>query len=165
MDDASYLLSKLQDAFDRLNNDCFGGVLPKHTFRISRYAARTHGRINLGKRQIMISLNLFLQHGWEAVEKTLLHEMTHAYLHLNAIKPSHGKRFWDEFIRRGGVRDKIEVKPLYAYIYVCRSCGKQYPRMRKIRRPWLRSCPKCDIKYNPKHALVLKSKTYTLDSR
>ncbi len=142
--------------FDRLNKERFDGLLPRYEIFLSGYAARTHGRINLSKRKIMLSLNLYEQHGWDALAMTLLHEMTHALIHELGGRPSHNKRFWAEYEKRGGVRDRIEVQPKSCYVYACPTCESEFRRMRRIKRPWLHSCPKCDRKYNLRHRLYLK---------
>ncbi|MBU0762937.1 MAG: SprT-like domain-containing protein [Candidatus Altiarchaeota archaeon] len=159
--DDSTLIGLISREFDRLNTQHFGGSIPMYRFRISRYSARTHGRIDFSKREIMLSLNLYLQHGWDAVVQTLLHEMTHAYLHELGGRSNHTQRFWREFTKRGGVRDKIDVKPKSCYLYACSTCGAEYERMRCMKKPWLHSCPRCDKKYNPLHKLYLKKDKVT----
>jgi len=53
------------------------------------------------------------------------------------------------------------VRPV-KYQYVCKHCGKLYPRVRRYPRPV--SCGACDRAYNPKYLLVLQSSaTVTAD--
>lgn len=150
------LTQRLKMEFDRLNLERFQGVLPHNKLRFSRTAARTHGRINFKTTEIMISLHMYEQFGWPAVENTLLHEMTHVLLHMQGRHDRHTKVFWQEFQRRGGIRDRIDVKPRNAHVYACPTCGTEIHRMRRLKRPWLYSCRRCDRRYNPKHRLYLK---------
>jgi len=150
------LALRLLQEFDRLNAERFGGVLPKHKLKFSRRAVRTHGCINLTDRVIRISLPMLEQHGWDAVSNTLLHEMTHAFLHLSSQGRAHGRRFWMELESRGGSRIKYDVSPRSCYVYACPTCGLEVPRLRRIKQPWRYSCSKCDSRYNPKHKLFLK---------
>lgn len=147
---------RLYDEFNLLNRQRFASEIEKYSLRFSQYSARTHGRIDFGKKEIMISLPMYEQYGWEAVRMTLLHEMTHALIHQRGGQARHTKRFWHEFEKRGGVREKIDVKPKNPYVYACPTCGQEIERMRRIKRPWLHSCSICDKSYNPRHRLFLK---------
>ncbi|MFH1054748.1 MAG: SprT-like domain-containing protein [Candidatus Altiarchaeota archaeon] len=149
------LTLRLRDEFARLNIERFGGLIQEHSVRFSRRSFRTHGSINFRRKQIRVSLQLYEQHGWEAVVQTLLHEMTHALLHQEGRRDRHTKLFWAEFKSRGGVRDKLEVKPVGGFVYACPTCGLEMHRLRKIRHPWRYSCRSCDRRYNPRHRLYL----------
>ena len=150
------LTQRLEAEYHRLNTERFGGLLPAHRLRFSHTSARTHGRINFTTGKIMISLPMYEQYGWPAVENTLLHEMTHALLHMMGRHDRHTKLFWSEFKRRGGVRDRVDVKPRNAIVYACPTCDTEIHRMRRLKRPWMYSCRRCDKRYNPKHRLFLK---------
>jgi predicted SprT family Zn-dependent metalloprotease len=151
------LNTRLHREFDRLNIERFEGKIADHALRFSRNQVRTHGCINFRLRKITISLPMYEQHGWEAVVQTLLHEMTHALLHQEGRQDRHTRLFWRELEKRGGTREKKDVKPGAAYVYACPTCGREIERMRRIKRPWLRSCGRCDRRYNPRHRLYLKS--------
>ncbi len=155
-DEVDVLTGKLYKEFERLNRERFEGEIKPYKLRFSRYSARTHGRITYCRGEIMISLNMYEQHGWDAVTQTLLHEMTHALLHQRGSQNRHSKIFWREFEARGGVRQRLDVKPRAAYVYACPTCGVEIERMRKIKRPWMHSCIRCDKNYNPRHRLYLK---------
>ena len=114
---------------------------------------RRHALKALGS---FISLPMLEQHGWDAVVDTLLHEMTHALLHARGHHDRHTKLFYKELLARGGTRKKKDVKPRTAYVYACPTCEKEFERLRKLKRPWMRSCARCDKRYNPRHRLYLK---------
>ena len=154
--DLNILTARLKDEFDRLNRERFGCELYDYRLRFSPNQVRTHGCINFRLRKITISLPMFEQHGWEAVVDTLLHEMTHALLHQRGHHDRHTKLFYRELLARGGTREKKDVNPKAAYVYACPTCGREFERMRKLKRPWARSCAYCDSRYNPKHRLYLK---------
>lgn len=97
---------------------------------------------------------MYEQHGWNAVTQTLLHEMTHALIHQQGGQARHTKRFWLEFEKRGGVREKHDVKPKSTYVYACPSCEREYERIKKLARR--SSCGRCDRRYNPAYQLYLK---------
>lgn len=150
------LARKLTQEFHRLNRERFDGIIEDYGLRFSRRAVRTHGSVNYGKKEIMLSLPLYEQYGWNTVVNTLLHEMTHALIHQQGGQNRHTKRFWREFEKHGGVRDNIDVMPEKTHVYACTTCGREFSRMRKIRKLWKYSCIKCDRKYNPKHRLYLR---------
>jgi predicted SprT family Zn-dependent metalloprotease len=142
--------------FERLNKERFNGQIQEYKLKFHRTSCRTHGRINLAKKEIMISLPMYEQYGWPAVTQTLLHEMVHALFHQEGRHVRHTKAFWREFEKRGGTREKIDVKPKNPYTYACPTCESEIERARRIRNPGRYSCAKCDRKYNPKHRLYLK---------
>ncbi len=146
---------KLKELFNRLNRERFNGEIEPYKLRWSTRSIRTHGSIYFNKKEIMVSAELLRQHGWDAVEQTMLHEMTHALIHQRGGHNRHTKRFWREFERRGGVRDKMEVEPNAAYVYACPTCGTEYERMRELKKGQY-SCSRCDKRYNPEHRLYLK---------
>jgi predicted SprT family Zn-dependent metalloprotease len=158
MDEAGLaaLNGRLGEEFARLNAERFGGELPPHMLRFSGRSVRTHGRINFGKREIMVSFPLYEQHGWEAVVNTLLHEMTHALVRQRGWRDGHSRRFWRELGERGGGRARYDVRPKKAYVYACPTCGREFERLRRLKRPWMYSCIRCDGRYNPRHRLYLK---------
>ncbi|MCX6695106.1 MAG: SprT-like domain-containing protein, partial [Candidatus Altiarchaeota archaeon] len=104
------ILRRLEEEFVRLNAERFGGSIPAHRIRLSK-AVYTHGSVNLSKRIIRISFPMCEQHGWESASNTLLHEMTHAFMHMNGLGKGHGRRFWQEFKGRGGARQKYPITP------------------------------------------------------
>jgi len=154
--DQQIIEERLADEYGILNRNSFGGKLPKYAIRLSRRAIHTHGSVNFQKREVMISEALFSQHGWEAVRQTLLHEMAHILIHKDGGHARHTKRFWEEFEKRGGVRDRLEVKPKSSYVYACSTCSREIYRSYKIKNPVNYSCLKCDKEYNPDHKLILK---------
>jgi len=147
---------RLKAEFARLNNERFDGVIEDYDVRFAKRSVRTHGSINFYRKAIRVSLPLFEQHGWELVIQTLIHEMTHALIHQQGGQARHSKRFWQEFKRRGGVRDRINVKPKTCYVYACPTCGEEFERLRKLKGLRSYSCSICDKEYNPQHKLYLK---------
>ncbi|MBD3388232.1 MAG: hypothetical protein GF416_04060 [Candidatus Altiarchaeales archaeon] len=152
----SELEARLREEFERLNRERFDNSIEDYKLRFSKSSVRTHGSINLETKTIRISYPMYEQHGWEMVAQTLLHEMTHALIHQQGGHARHTKRFWNEFEKRGGVRDRIDVKPTAPYVYACPTCQQEIERIRPMKRPWLYSCIRCDRNYNPKHRLYLK---------
>jgi len=150
------LNERLKEEFIRLNKERFDGEIEKYCVRFSKAAVKTHGSINMSRKTIRVSLQMLEQHGWDAVEQTLLHEMCHALIFQNGGQTSHSRRFWSEFEKRGGKRDRIDVKPKASYVYACPTCGVEIERMRRISQPWRYSCISCDKNYNLAHKLYLK---------
>jgi predicted SprT family Zn-dependent metalloprotease len=155
-DDFTELNLRLLEEYDHLNAERFSGELRDYKLRFSRNQVRTHGCINFRLKKITISLPMYEQHGWDAVVDTLLHEMTHGLLHQRGHHDRHTKLFYRELLARGGTRQKKDVKPKAAYVYACPTCGREFERIRRLKRPWARSCAKCDRRYNPRHRLYLK---------
>lgn len=151
------LTDRLRLEFDSLNAERFGGTIPPYKLRFSRTSVYTHGCINFRLGKISVSLPLYEEHGWEAVRQTLLHEMTHALLHLEGGHRRHTRRFWGELERRGGVRTRMDVKPRNPWVYACPTCQREIHRIRRFRNPGRLSCGRCDERFNPKHRLYLKS--------
>lgn len=149
---------RLYEEFHRLNRERFDGIILPHRLRFSCCSVRTHGRIELHKRKIMVSLLLYEQYGWNAVVQTLLHEMTHALIHQQGGQARHTKKFWLEFEKRGGIMERYDVKPKSTYVYACPSCEKEYERIKKLVKT--HSCSRCDKKYNPAYRLYLKRDKY-----
>lgn len=58
----------------------------------------------------------------------------------------------EETVRR---EDALRQARPYRYLYVCPSCGKEYPRVKRYTKPV--SCGRCDKRYNAAFVLQLKS--------
>jgi len=150
------LSERLKQEYENLNREVFDGELDGYLVRWRKSSIHTHGSINLSRKVINVSLPLYEQFGWDAVTQTLIHELTHALIYQKGGQTRHTKRFWAEFEDRGGIREKYIVKPNTVYIYACCTCGSEIPRIRKLKKPFLYSCMKCDKNYNPKHRLYLQ---------
>ena len=94
----------LQQQFDALNNQCFGGQLPKVRIQLSK--ARTYlGQLGYKRRRkllggweyydYVIRISIRLEHTEDEIIDTLLHEMIHLYISVNHLKDTstHGVLF------------------------------------------------------------------------
>ena len=94
----------LQQQFDALNKQCFGGQLPKVRIQLSK--ARTYlGQLGYKRRRkllggweyydYVIRISIRLEHTEDEITDTLLHEMIHLYISVNHLKDTstHGVLF------------------------------------------------------------------------
>lgn len=84
---------KLREKAKEFNNEYFDGRIPLDTigFRVSNRMTSTRGMYSSKKEISMSALLMESETEWN---KTLIHEMVHAYQHLvNREKPNHGRTF------------------------------------------------------------------------
>lgn len=84
---------KLREKAQEFNEEYFDGRIPLGTinFRVSKRMTTTRGMYSSRKE---ISMSALLMESDVEWNKTLLHEMVHAYQHLvNGEKPNHGRTF------------------------------------------------------------------------
>jgi predicted SprT family Zn-dependent metalloprotease len=140
--------SELQLAFAHLNARYFASEL--RTYRIVYNARLTTvaGRISYRPRVIELSAPLLAVHPGH-VEKTLLHEMVHAWLHARRLPTGHGA-FFKRKMREVGLVSIYHQLPVRRrrssrrYLLICPRCNVQLVRRR---RPGARvSCAQCSPK-------------------
>ena len=120
-------------------------------------------------RRNLISLNPRLrEHDAAEVERTLRHELAHLLAQFRAGRrrvPPHGRE-WKKACRDLGIADEARCHTLpfpvkhqtRRFLYRCERCGKQFPRVRRIKRTV--ACLECCRKFNngdfdPKSRLLL----------
>ena len=91
-------LARLGAEFDRVNEEFFGGLLPRIPLSISGRMHRRNGHFCTHPLEIVISRRLCRKAEAGEAEKTLRHEMIHLWQHEQGHKPGHGVDFrrWAE---------------------------------------------------------------------
>jgi predicted SprT family Zn-dependent metalloprotease len=142
-----------------------GEVRVEWNARLCSAAGRADSRRNL------ISLNPRLrEHGTDEIDRTVRHELAHLLAQFRSgrrrVAP-HGRE-WKKACRDLGIGDEARCHALpfpvrqrtRRYLYRCERCGKEFPRVRKIKRTV--ACLECCRKFNrgkfdPKSRLRLVS--------
>ncbi len=144
-------LEELYDRFHGYNVKYFAGKLPTPKIRYSERLLAA-GLFIRNRQEIVISRK-YHEIFPDELDDTLKHEMIHI-LHFN-----HDSNFKREAERIGAsVRAKSHPKLRLPsrYLYVCKSCGTEYPRRKRLISA---SCGKCSPRrFDPKYKLVLKKK-------
>jgi predicted SprT family Zn-dependent metalloprotease len=108
-------------------------------------------------RRHLISLNPRLrEHDSTEIDRTLRHELAHLLAQFRAGRrrvPPHGPE-WRRACRDLGIEDEARCHSLpfpvqqraRRYLYRCSRCGKEFPRVRRIRRAV--ACLECCRKFN-----------------
>lgn len=86
-------LERLQQEFDRVNAEYFGGGLPAVPLYLSRRMSRRNGHFSRDPVEIVISHRLCVDAAPGEAEMTLRHEMIHLWQHVEGMKPGHGADF------------------------------------------------------------------------
>jgi len=145
-------LDELYQMFDRINSRLFGNQLPrlkiKYSDRMLTAGSFTPNinEIKIGRRYHKIFP--------DDIEDTLAHEMIHF------IYPDHGRMF-KRMAGQYGISIKAKEHPALRgkvkYLYYCPSCGREYPRRKRLR---LASCGICSAGsiFNPEYKLKLRKK-------
>ena len=118
----------LQLLYARLNASIFGAELPAYRIRYNRRLTSVAGRIIYRPALIELSVPLLGAHA-EHLERTLLHEMVHAWLHLRRLPSGHGAHFKRK-MREVGLTSIYHDMPV--------------PR-RRSRRRYVLACPACHV--------------------
>jgi len=143
-------VSELYKIFDRLNLRLFNNQIPRLTIKYSKRMLIA-GSFNPVKNEITIGRKYHLIFR-DDIEDTLAHEMIHYFY------PNHGRQFKD-MANRLGVSLKAKEHPnlrlACRYLYYCPSCGREYPRRKRLR---MASCGNCTTgrKYDDRFKLKLK---------
>ncbi len=92
------VLDRLAELHRRLNHDRFSGALASIPLRLSSLMRTRLGELRAERHtgralEIVISRLHLRQHGWEAVERTLLHEMVHQWQAETGRALDHGAEF------------------------------------------------------------------------
>lgn len=98
-------LERLQEEFDRVNAEHFGGELPKVPLYLSGRMRRRNGHFCADPLEIVISRGL-CEHAEDGeAAATLRHEMIHLWQHQQGERPGHGADF-RRWARRLGVHPR-----------------------------------------------------------
>lgn len=82
----------------------------------------------------------------EDFEKIVLHELVHYHLFLQKRGYKHGNQEFKNLLAAvGGLRYAPTIERNYKYFYLCKSCGAEFPRTRKVNIDNYR-CGKCNGK-------------------
>lgn len=87
------LLERLQREFDRVNEESFGGELPRVPIFLSRGMRRRNGHFSCHPPEIVISHRLCVAAVCGEAEHTLRHEMIHLWQHHTGAPLGHGRDF------------------------------------------------------------------------
>jgi predicted SprT family Zn-dependent metalloprotease len=142
---------ELAGLFDRYNWMFFDGKLPRPRIEYSN-RMRSAGSYTPSDKLIKIGRKYHELFPNE-VGDTLKHEMIHI-LHIR-----HDAAFKAEATRVGAsvrARSHPSLRRLPKYVYECRSCGKEYPRQKRLR---MASCGDCSRggRFDSRHKLELKT--------
>ncbi|UCD18138.1 MAG: hypothetical protein JSV44_04290 [Candidatus Zixiibacteriota bacterium] len=129
---------ELYRLFDLFNRECFGGKLPlakisySDRMLIAGSYLPTTVQIKIGKKYHQVFP--------DDLEDTLKHEMIHI------LHPRHDRGF-KVLAGKLGVSLKAKSHPdlrgSYKYLYVCPSCGRDYPRRKRLK---MASCGVCSAR-------------------
>jgi hypothetical protein len=86
-------LERLQAEFDRVNEEAFGGALPRVPLFLSGRMRRRNGHFSPDPLEIVVSRRLCLEGARDEAERTLRHEMIHLWQHHEGHRPDHGLEF------------------------------------------------------------------------
>lgn len=145
-------IDDLYKLFDKLNFRIFNNQLPRLRIKysdkmlIAGSFMPSLNEIRIGRKYHRIFP--------DDIEDTLAHEMIHF------IYPNHGpqfKRVAGKFGISMKAKDHPDLRTTYRYLYYCPSCGKEYPRRKRLRMASCGSCTSGRI-FDRNFKLVLKKK-------
>ncbi|QIL46919.1 SprT family protein [Vagococcus coleopterorum] len=117
----------------------------KHHATYNRRLQTTGGRYHLGSHDLDFNPKVVEVYGEEELIKVIKHELCHYHLHIEGKGYQHRDRDFKELLKAtGGTRfvpplvEKKKRAP--KYLYQCKTCGKAFPRQRKINL-WRYGCP------------------------
>jgi hypothetical protein len=87
------ILLRLRAEFDRVNDERFGGALPRVPIHLSGRMKRRNGHFSSSPPEIVISRTLCLAAAAGEAERTLRHEMIHLWQHHSGTRIGHGPDF------------------------------------------------------------------------
>lgn len=86
-------LARMQAEFDRVNEERFGGSLPRIPIFLSGQMRRRNGHFSINPLEIVISRRLCTHGAAGEAEHTMRHEMIHLWQHVEGIPVDHGPAF------------------------------------------------------------------------
>lgn len=140
---------ELQSWVERISIDYFGVPFRHRAVFNSRLSA-TGGRYFLKSHDIEINPHQLAAYGHAEVESIIKHELCHYHLHLSGRGYKHRDEDFKRLLARVGGsrhcralpgREKAKKLP-FRYKLLCRSCGQEYLRKRKM-DPSRYRCGKC----------------------
>jgi len=145
-------LDELYRMFDGINARLFGNQLPRLKIKYSDRMLTAGSFIpNINEIRMVRRYHKIFP---DDLEDTLAHEMIHF------IYPDHGRMF-KRMAAQYGISLKAKEHPSLRgnvkYLYYCPSCGREYPRRKRLR---LASCGVCSSGnvFNPEFKLKLRKK-------
>lgn len=116
---------------------------------------KTIGYCNWKTKIINLSIS-FVEYNLDKPEEiidTIIHEISHAL----TPRDGHGKKWKAKCIELGCTPKRVcQVKlnkPKGKYTLMCKTCGYTNEYYRKLKN--IKSCPRCDNKFNPKYILEI----------
>jgi predicted SprT family Zn-dependent metalloprotease len=149
-------VDRLYRMFDIYNWTYFKGKLPKVSIEFSN--RMTSAGSYLPERKLIRIGRKYHEIFPDEIGDTLKHEM----IHIRHLK--HNSAFRAEAGRVGAslkAKSHPSLRKPPRYVYVCRSCGRQYPRQRRLR---MASCGNCSSgnRFDPRFKLkLLRSARHT----
>jgi predicted SprT family Zn-dependent metalloprotease len=145
--------SDLQLLFARLNLTHFDGSVPAYRIAYNPRLTSVAGRITYRPPLIELSAHLLAAHP-SHVEKTLLHEMVHAWLRRRRLPSGHGEHFKRKMREVGlpGIYHSLPVpgrRSARRYALACPRCKVEFVRRRLPGVPV--SCARCSPKRFNRH--------------
>jgi len=128
-------LFELYQIYDRINDEYFGGRLPRTRILYSNRMLIA-GSFSPAKNEIRIGKK-YHEIFPEEIEDTLKHEMIHI------INLNHDARFRQLASKMGAslkARSHPKLRGNYKYLYYCPACGTEYARRKRLR---MASCGIC----------------------
>lgn len=118
-----------------------------HQAKINTRMTTTGGRYHLDDHHIEINAHFLQPKYHDYLIGIIKHELCHYHLHLLGMGYRHRDRDFKTLLKQvGGSRYAPDIglrrQKKYNYIYICKKCGLQYPRMRRINIARYR-CGKC----------------------
>jgi len=143
-------LEELYRKFDDINTRIFNNQLPHLKIKYSERMLTAGSFVpNINEIRIGRKYHSIFP---EEIEDTLAHEMMHY------IYPDHGAQF-KLMAGRFGISLKAKEHPdlrsRIKYLYYCPSCGKEYPRRKRLRLASCGTCTRGKI-FNPEFKLILR---------
>ena len=120
-------MSSIQDQYQKLNRELFGGELPFLPCLFNSRFTRTLGRCQFqrkGKKTVPIKIEIQAGLQEDQLRKTLIHEMCHVWAMLNHQETGHGTWFWKKMTALGypeghvldsGAKDKWSAMEPHAF--------------------------------------------------
>ncbi|WP_436861925.1 SprT family protein [Staphylococcus caeli] len=118
----------------------------KHRAYFNKRLRTTGGRYLLNSHDIEINNKQFMEYGETAIIDIIKHELCHYHLHLQGKGYKHKDKDFKLLSQQTGAPRFCSAIEKYEdrinYIYQCRQCGSEFPRIRKVNTSKM-VCGKC----------------------
>lgn len=129
--------SELQQLVEDISSKYFNRPFV-HEARFNNRLKTTGGRYLLGSHDLEFNPKQLEVNGLDAFVGIIKHELCHYHLHLLGRGYRHRDQDFKQLLKRVGGSRYCQVIPgqrrqeQVKYIYLCKKCGQQYPRKRKV---------------------------------